>query len=76
MKPDDPFVRRLRQLARRLLHSLRGGFPPLFPGGGPSDPYIGVREPRRRGPSGRSASVALLEPKPDQSVDAIGRLGR
>jgi len=75
MKREDPLLRQLKELASRLFRMLRGGsgFPPLFPDGNPSDPYIGVREPRRRGPGGRDSAVSLAEPGPDQSVSAIGR---
>jgi hypothetical protein len=61
---------RLRQLAARLMR----GLPPLF--GPPPDPYARVREPRKRGPGGRHSSVAVMEPEPDQSIDADGRARR
>jgi hypothetical protein len=76
MKREDPMIRQLKQLAARVSRLLGGGsgFPPLFPDGGPSDPYIGVREPRRRGPGGRESAIGVVEPRPDRSVEAIGRL--
>ena len=40
----------------------------------PSDPLIGVRQPRSRGPGGRSSAVAVLEPDDDRNaVDATGK---
>lgn len=47
----------LKALTSRLLG--RGFGPPFSP---PLDPSIGVREPRRRTPGGRSSAVALEEP--------------
>ena len=41
--------------------------------GSPEDPYAGVRAPRTRGPGGRGAAVAVMEPEPDASVAAVGR---
>ena len=58
------FLLRLKQLAALLV-----GWRPPSPE--PSeDPPVGVREPRRRGPGGRSSAVALREPEPDQWVNA------
>ena len=48
---------------------LRGWHPPSEPS---SDPFAGVREPRRRKPGGRSSGVALMEPEPSEVVRAIG----
>ena len=73
------------ELLKRLAARLVGWRPPSSgptqdvgrrpPSSGPrQDPYAGVREPRKRGPGGRNASVAVMEPDPDQSVSAIGRL--
>jgi hypothetical protein len=67
------------ELLKRLAARLVGQRPPVVgrrpPSSGPAqDPYAGVREPRKRGPGGRNASVAVMEPEPDQSVSAIGRL--
>ena len=39
----------------------------------PEDPYARVREPRRHGPGGRSAAVAVEEPEPPAAVRAHGR---
>src|SRR6185503_4876457 len=42
----------------------------------PHDPESPVRVPRRYGPTGRSASVAVAEPADDESLMAIGgRIG-
>ena len=41
-----------------------------------SDPYAGVPEPRRHGPAGPRAAVAVTEPQPDRTVDATGGPGR
>ena len=38
----------------------------------PEDPYVAVREPRRRTPGGRSSSVALAEPEPLKHIRAVG----
>jgi hypothetical protein len=46
------------------------------PSGGASDPLIGVRQPTRRGPSGRKSAAAVLEPDDDRvGVVAVGRRG-
>jgi hypothetical protein len=60
------------ELLKRLAARLVGRRPP--PSGPRQNPYAGVREPRKRGPGGRNASVAAMEPEPDQSVSAMGRL--
>ena len=61
--PDRGMFSALKRLAARL-------FGRLPPASGPfEDPYAGVREPRRRGPSGRSSAVAVDEPRPDQVVE-------
>jgi hypothetical protein len=53
----------LKALASRILRvPFHERFPPPPP---PEDPYAGVREPRRRGPGGRSAAVAVAEPRDD-----------
>ena len=66
----DMFLEGLKQFAARLVNWIP-------PSPGPSeDPYVGVREPRKRGPAGRTSSVAVKEPEPDQSVDAAGRSWR
>jgi hypothetical protein len=62
----------LKALAARVL---RGGFRGLSPLP-PDDPYVGVREPRRRGPGGRSGAVAIEEPMEERSVRAQARDGR
>src|SRR5262245_37281975 len=38
----------------------------------PDDPDSPVRAPRRYGPTGRSASVAVAEPEDDESLVAVG----
>ncbi len=44
------------------------------PTGGPAlDPFARVRHPRRGGPGSRTSGIALMEPEPDRSVDAVGR---
>jgi hypothetical protein len=53
----------LRALAARILQRpFHERFPPPPP---PEDPYACVREPRRRGPGGRSAAVGVAEPRED-----------
>jgi len=49
----------MMMFVKRVLSRLFGWFgtPPA-----PADPYVRVREPRRRGPSGRSTAVAVAEP--------------
>jgi hypothetical protein len=59
----------LRALAARLARRGFGGLPPTLP----DDPYIGVREPRKGGPAGRSAAVALAEPAEPTIVHAHSR---
>jgi len=61
---------RLKQLAARLM----GRLPPLS--GPPADPYAYVREPRTRGPGGRHSAVAVMEPEPDQFINADGHAPR
>jgi hypothetical protein len=51
---------------RRLLGSRPGGFDPS------PDPEAWVREPKRRGPTGRGSAVAVKEPEPDAFLTAIG----
>jgi hypothetical protein len=47
------------------------------PSGGASDPLIGVRQPVRRGPSGRRAAAAVEEPDHEgENVEAVGRRHR
>ena len=57
----------LKAFAAHLLERWRGSVPPPF-----EDPEIGVREPRKRGPGGRSSAVAVDEPKEDVHVRAHG----
>lgn len=64
-------LERLKQLAARLMGRQGPLWGPLW--GPPGDPYAHVREPRRRGPGGRHSAVAVMEPEPDQSIDADGR---
>jgi hypothetical protein len=41
--------------------------------GGASDPLVGVRQPTRRGPSGRKSAAAVMEPDDDGAgVVAVG----
>jgi hypothetical protein len=62
--------RLFQQLFARLFRRNR-------PGRGPDvDPYASVRVSRRGGPGGRSSAIALMEPEPPRSVDALGRLFR
>jgi hypothetical protein len=65
----------LRRLLRRLIALFRAE-PPLnrwFRAEPPLDPDTYVRAPIRRGPSGRTSSVALEEPPPAVRVRAFGR---
>jgi hypothetical protein len=48
----------------------------LPPSGPTQDPYAGVREPRKRGPAGGHAGVAVMEPEPDRPARADGRFPR
>jgi len=57
----------LRALAARLRRRITDALPPT------EDPAVGVREPRRPGPGGRSSGVALAEPNEPSKVTAIGR---
>jgi len=61
----------LKALAARL--AARGFTPRLRPPPHPEDPDVSVREPRRRGPGGMSAAVAVAEPEETASVEATGR---
>jgi hypothetical protein len=61
----------LKALALRLR---RRGFI-AFPPAPPDDPHAGVREPRKRGPGGKSSAVALAEPPERESVRAVGLPG-
>src|SRR5262249_9022716 len=50
---------------------------PFGRGGRPTDPFVGVREPNRRKPGGRSSAIALTVPPAHQrGVDAVGGRGR
>ena len=60
----------LKRIVSRLFGPRSFGAPPS----GPHDPHAGVREPRRRGPSGRISSVEVLEPKDDELVQVVGRI--
>jgi len=57
----------LKALAARLMRRITDALPPT------EDPAVGVREPRRRGPGGRSSGVALAEPNEPSNVRAVGR---
>lgn len=57
----------LRAFAARLAARFRASPLPPF-----EDPSIGVREPRRRGPGGRSSAVAVDEPHEDVFVRVHG----
>ena len=59
----------LRRLAAAVMHGRR----PFHRFNPPPDPYLGVREPRRRTPGGRSSAVAVEEPPPSRSVRAVGK---
>jgi hypothetical protein len=57
----------------RALQRLRSWLSsPDRPFDAPEDPYAPVREPRRRGPGGRSAAIAVEEPEPSTTVRARG----
>ena len=49
----------LKSLAAKYSWRNFGGLPPEPP----PDPYADVREPRRRGPGGKSSAVAVAEPE-------------
>jgi hypothetical protein len=59
----------LRALAAKLAGRGFSGLPPALP----DDPYIGVREPRKRGPGGKSTAVAVAEPVEWKPVRAYGQ---
>jgi diguanylate cyclase (GGDEF)-like protein len=65
---DFYFNGMLAQAYRRLNQAKRTGE-------GDSDPHVGVREPRNRGPegTGRSSAATVDEPEPERRVDAIER---
>jgi hypothetical protein len=64
----------LQELRLKMLRIMRGWTPPQ--GEPPYEPDIGVREPKRHGPAGRGAAVAVEEPGPDRFIDAIGAAPR
>ncbi len=51
--------------ARALLNKCLAGDPP-------EEPLTAVREPRWKRPGGRSSSIAMAEPEPDECVTANG----
>jgi hypothetical protein len=57
------------QFVQRIVAALLNRLKPFSP---PEDPYVAVREPRRRNPGGRSSAVALAEPEPAGRVRAVG----
>jgi hypothetical protein len=58
----------LKALASKFARRGPGTFLP------PGDPDIGVRQPLKRGPGGRSSAVAVEEPPPPTFVRAAGVL--
>jgi hypothetical protein len=59
------------RMLRGVILRLLGRRPPTS---GPShDPYAGVRQPRKRGPTGRDSAVAVMEPESGEVVRAVGR---
>ena len=67
MNTDNRMLTYLKALAARLKRRVTDLLPPS------EDPSVGVREPRRRGPGGRSSAVAVAEPSEPSNVRAIGR---
>ena len=61
----------LRAIAARLAGRGFDRRPPLFP----DEPPAGVRQPRKHGPGGRDAAIALDEPREPTLVRAQGRKG-
>ena len=61
----------LKQLASRFA---RRGFGTLFPP--PEDPDVGGRQPRKRGPGGRSSAASVVEPDDHAVVRASATVGR
>ena len=55
----------IARLLRRYRRPLSG--PPRD-----ADPYAGVRQPLRRGPSAGHSAIAVMEPEPPRSVAADG----
>jgi hypothetical protein len=67
-----PLSMHIRYFLWKIFHSW-----PFGNGGRSTDPFVGVREPNRRKPGGRSAAIALMEPQANhQPVAAIGGLNR
>jgi hypothetical protein len=56
-----------RRLLARLFHWRRPPSDPL------DEAHTAVRVPRGRGPAGRSAAVALMEPEPPADLRSVGR---
>ena len=52
----------IRDLVRRVFGPRSAG----------EDPYAGVRVPTRRSPSGRSSAIAVMAPREDDEVTALG----
>ena len=60
----------VKRLGRQVMSLLFGGTAPLEP---PPEPYARVRVPRRSGPGGRNAAVAIAEPADHENVSAVTR---
>jgi hypothetical protein len=68
---NEPILAYLKNLSAKLSHLWHGWTPPPAA----EDPLVGVREPRRHGPGGRSTAAAVAEPRELDRVDAFGHGG-
>jgi hypothetical protein len=63
-----PLSVHIRYFLWKIFHSW-----PFGRGRRSTDPFVGVREPKRRTPGGRSSAIALMEPEVNrQVVNAVG----
>ena len=69
---ENKMLAYLKALAARLVRRGFDGLPPAPP----DDPYVGVREPRKRGPGGNTTAVAVAEPAERSVVRAYGAKSR
>jgi hypothetical protein len=68
-----PQISRLVMHVRYILWRMFGSSP-FGAGGHSTDPFAGVREPKRGKPGGKSSAIALMEPEGNrQVVNAVGR---
>jgi hypothetical protein len=74
-RPHFTFVREILRRSRTFrLTGMSRLFATFRPETGPpEDPCAGVRQPRAGNPGGRSAAVAVAEPEPATSTQAVSR---